>query len=134
MVGNRNEPGARSVPRQLFSSWSLITPVVRGMLANPPPKVPVHILPIKPAPERGALNESMKILDVIENEAARSITVRLAGLEGRTYPLELATELPGVRAEGAGNIRKSSRGFTIDVTFEGGESGEYTEKSVVLRY
>ena len=134
MVGNRNEPGARSVPRQLFSSWSLITPVVRGMLANPPPKVPVQILPIKPAPERGALNESMKILDVIENEAARSITVRLAGLEGRTYPLELATELPGVRAEGAGNIRKSSRGFTIDVTFEGGESGEYTEKSVVLRY
>jgi hypothetical protein len=32
MSGSRNEPGARSVPHQLFSSWAVIRPLVTGML------------------------------------------------------------------------------------------------------
>jgi hypothetical protein len=32
MSGSRNEPGSRSVPHQLFSSWALIRPLVAGMV------------------------------------------------------------------------------------------------------
>lgn len=32
MVGNRNEPGGRSVPHQLFSSWAMLRPLVAGLL------------------------------------------------------------------------------------------------------
>jgi hypothetical protein len=132
MVGNRNEPGARSVPRQLFSSWCLITPVVRGMLAQASKKAPISIVPIKPTPERGAANTSMKILDVAQDEGARRVTVHLAGLAGRVYELEIATQLPQVRAEGARKIRKTARGFTLEIAFEGGN--DYVEKTVVLQY
>jgi hypothetical protein len=31
MVGDRNHPGERSVPHQLFSSWSVVVPSVRGL-------------------------------------------------------------------------------------------------------
>jgi hypothetical protein len=32
MVGDRNRPGERSVPHQLFSSWGVVVPAVRGLL------------------------------------------------------------------------------------------------------
>lgn len=132
MVGNRNEPGARSVPRQLFSSWSLITPVVRGMLAEAPHRSAIRVVPVRPAPERGAANTSMKILDVVQDDGARSVTVRLAGLAGRAYELEILTDLPKVSAEGARDVRKTPRGFIFGVGFEGGE--DYVEKTLALKY
>ena len=132
MAGNRNEPGARSVPRQLFSSWSLITPVVRGMLSYPPEHTPITVVPIKPAPERGAPNTSMKILAVTPDDRAKSLTVILAGLAGRTYELELVTKLAQVRCEGAKGIHKTPNGYKLDVEFESGN--DYVEKTVVVKY
>lgn len=132
MVGNRNEPGARSVPRQLFSSWSLIRPVVRGMLAYAAAKGPVSVVPIKPTPDSGAPNTSMKILSVTPDEKAKSITVELAGLGGRVYELELVTQVPKIQAEGAKGTHKTPNGFKLDIRFEG--AGDYVEKTVTVKY
>ena len=132
MVGNRNEPGARSVPRQLFSSWSLITPIVRGMLANPLRKSAIEVVPKKPAPDAGAPNVSMRILEVAVDDSAKTMSIRLAGLAGRTYELELATHLAQVRAEGAKSIRKTASGFAVEVFFEAG--ADFVENTIVVRY
>ncbi|HEU5402744.1 MAG TPA: hypothetical protein VFU86_15390, partial [Terriglobales bacterium] len=132
MVGNRNEPGARSVPRQLFSSWSLIRPVVKGMLAQSMTNPPVAVVPIKPTPEIGAPNSSLKILNVTPGEKERSLTIDLAGLGGRTYNLDLRTQAPKISAEGAKDIHKSPDGFTLEIVFEGGE--DYVEKSIKVKY
>jgi glycogen debranching enzyme len=48
MNGNRNTPGARSVPHQLFSSVGVVVPVVRGLLglqASPPKALKGALLP-----------------------------------------------------------------------------------------
>lgn len=132
MAGNRNEPGARSVPRQLFSSWSLITPVVRGMLAYPPEHTAIAVVPIKPVPERGAPNTTLKILGVTADERAKTFTVNLSGLAGRTYELELVTQLLQVRCGDAKAIHKTPNGFKLDVAFEGGD--DYVEKTIVVKY
>ena len=132
MVGNRNEPGTRSVPRQLFSSWSLITPVVRGMLQQASSEGPITIVPIKPSPERGAHNTSMKILDVGQDEKAKTLTLELAGLAQHHYELELATRLPQIHAEGATVVHKTATGFTLDLSFEGGDG--FVQKTVVVKY
>lgn len=132
MVGNRNEPGARSVPRQLFSSWSLIRPVVKGMLAQPATKSLIDVIPIKPMPEVGAPNTSMKILSVNTDEKERSLTVELAGLAGRTYMLDLHTHVPNIRAEGAKGVHKSPDGFELEIAFQTGS--DYVEKSIKVKY
>jgi glycogen debranching enzyme len=131
MSGNRNQPGARSVPRQLFSSWSLITPVLRGMLQASALPGPVQVVPIKPAPEPGAGNTSMKILDAFSDDRAKTLTLLLAGLSEHTYELELVTGLPQLQVEGA-TEHKISPGFKLDVTFPGGEG--FTEKTVIVKY
>ncbi len=132
MVGNRNEPGARSVPRQLFSSWSLIRPVVKGMLTQAATKPLIAVIPIKPTPEIGAPNTSMKILSVIPDEKGRLLTIDLAGLAGRTYKLGLQTQLAKINVEDVKAIRKSPDGFELEVVFEGGE--DYVEKSIKVKY
>ncbi len=132
MVGNRNEPGARSVPRQLFSSWSLITPVVHGLLQEPAQHGPITVVPIKPTPEQGAPNRSMKMLDVVTDEKAKSVTIELSGLVGHVYELDLLTKVPDIQAQGASGIHKTSAGFRLDIGFEGGDG--FVGKTVKLKY
>ena len=130
MVGNRNAPGARSVPRQLFSSWSLIRPVVAGMLAQPSSTGPITVVPPRPNPEAGAPSTSLKILDV--KSESKSLTLELAGLPGRTYELELLTRLSNLQAEGAKATEKTATGYKLTVVFEGGD--DYVEKTIKLKY
>lgn len=132
MVGNRNEPGARSVPRQLFSSWGLITPVVHGMLQKAPEHEPVTVIPIKPLPEPGASNSSLKILDFSQDEKSKTVTLELAGLGGHTYKLGLATTLPRIQAEGASAVRKVSTGFQLNIDFQPADA--FVQKTVVVKY
>lgn len=234
MVGNRNEPGGRSVPHQLFSSWALLRPLVAGLLGissasdgrsstlfirpNLPPNwhevsfshlrvgsgelsgtihqqlgetavdlqlsgahpemhiapalpygavvttrqwntskiasrgedivIPasstaaeVHatfsyrggigVVPIRPDPERGAANESMKILDVVPNEAAHTLAITVAGLGGHTYDLQLVTTIPQVHVDGAKNVAKTADGFRVEIPFTG---EDWQTRTVVVKY
>jgi glycogen debranching enzyme len=133
MVGNRNTPGARSVPRQLFSSWALIRPVVRGMLAQPAERSPVLVVPIKPCPEPGARNTSMKILSVDTDAKGRSLSIHLAGVSGRSYELNLDTQVPKLQADGAKGIQKTSTGYKLEIAFDGGND-DYVEKTIKVKY
>jgi hypothetical protein len=235
LVGNRNEPGGASVPHQLFSSWSMLRPVITGMLGMGrnydsatgamayqlapalPARwrslgfqdgdisgsvamsakgitlhllfsgrlLPVHfapvipydatvrevtvngspakfevtggdvkrarldvpaqpemlvqivtegglsIVPFYPKPERGAPNSSMKILGVHVTEPGHAMQLKLAGLAGRSYLLDLETSRSGLSANGAA-VRLSPGGYTLSIPFEGGEG--YVEKAVTIRY
>jgi len=235
LVGNRNEPGGPSIPHQLFSSWSMLRPVITGMFgigrqydalagsmvyefapalpaAWPLVKfhgrdldttvaltadrlsigfdfsgqpLPIHfaptlpydstvsrvlvngspakfevtggdlkcvhftapasknvraeiitegginIVPIAPKPERGASNSTMKILAVHITRPGHALELRLAGLSGQIYPLELVTSRPALAASGA-SVKRALSGYTLSIPFEPGDG--YVEKTVTLSY
>ncbi len=148
MVGNRNEPGARSVPRQLFSSWAMITPWVEAKplvaRANdyhfpdwsriPTDLMGVEITPVRPRPERGAPNTSMKILN-ISSDMKSTVTIDLAGLARHAYQLQLYTYGKQVQVDGAKAIQKIESGYITDVLdIEFGPGDDYVNKTITIHY
>ena len=235
LSGNRNEPGGPSVPHQLFSSWSMLRPVITGMFgigrqydpvagsmvyefapalsaawplvkfhgrdldatvaltadrlsigfdfSGQPlsihfaPTIPydstvsrvlvngspakfevtgsdlkrvhfsapasknvraeiiteggINIVPIAPKPERGASNSTMKILAVHITRPGHALELRLAGLSGQNYQLELVTSRPALAASGA-SVKRAPPGYTLSIPFEPGDG--YVEKTVTLTY
>jgi glycogen debranching enzyme len=237
MVGNRDEPGARSVPRQLFSSWSMVRPLVGGLMGfstsvngqgestlRLQPRLPANwnevqfshfrigagelsgsiaqlpgkitenlelnavspelriapllpfgataikrewnghsvstrgneltihsadlrgaaevraafdyrggigIVPVTPDPERGAPNTALKVLGVVSDERAHTVTISLAGLAGHTYELRLVTTLPELQANGA-TVEPAEGGFRLSIPFAAGE--DWVTKDVVVKY
>ena len=241
MVGNRNEPGARSVPHQLFSSWSMVRPLVSGLLGfeglpiAPSPHEPllgmvwslppqwtsvsfanykagtstfsgsirqsagrveldlaadhparavaiapllpfdatvrrvlidgkpakfdarpnarhrlglalptaqkshvvieytggISVVPFTPAPERGAPNTSLKILNVNADDPG-TLRIAVAGLAGRSYSLDLMAESAPLTADGASHIEKTPAGYRLEIPFAEGDG--YLTRTVVVKY
>jgi hypothetical protein len=95
------------------------------------PKATVATVPIQPPSERGEINTSLKILGVTTDDKARTLTVELAGLAGRTYDLDLVTTEPRVTSDGA-QIEKTTSGYRLHIPFGAGE--DYVTKTITVRY
>ena len=86
----------------------------------------IAIVPPMPHPEPGDHSSSLKILAVQSNQsnlpASQNSTclvqLTLAGLAGRTYPLQLISTLPNLHAAGL-NLDKTETGYTLQIPFEG---------------
>ena len=91
----------------------------------------VGIVPITPEPKPGERTSSLKILDVQSDRKnpACALRLTLAGLGGRTYPLQVVANQPTLQAGGL-HISKTDAGYVIDIPFEG--SG-YATRHVCLR-
>jgi len=100
----------------------------------------IGIVPPTPHPQPGERTSSLKILAVQSNQsnspASQNSTclvqLTLAGLAGRTYPLQLITTLPNLHAAGL-NLDKTETGYTLQIPFEGSNSGNnYVSRQVCL--
>jgi Glycosyl-hydrolase family 116, catalytic region len=90
----------------------------------------IGIVPSRPRPEPGERTTSLKILDVQSDSQSQECAVRLnvAGIGGRTYPLQLVTSLSRLQAGGL-QVLKTETGYEIQIPFEG---ADYVERQVCL--
>jgi hypothetical protein len=91
-------------------------------------------LPPEPRPEPGDRTTSLKIIRVEHNaeKTPREIKLTLAGLGGRTYPLDLVTTVANLTAEGA-TVKKTENGYRLEISFEGPEN-DYVTRQIRLRW
>jgi hypothetical protein len=86
----------------------------------------IGIVPPTPHPQPGERTSSLKILDVQSSQSISSasqkskclVQMTLAGLAGRTYPLQIITTLPNLQADGL-ILDKTELGYTLQIPFEG---------------
>ncbi len=90
----------------------------------------IGIVPPVPHPEPGERTSSLKILDMQSNTQNPRclVNLSLAGLGGRTYPLQIISTLPNLKAAGA-KLEKSDSGYLLQIPFEG---SNYTQRQVCL--
>jgi hypothetical protein len=90
----------------------------------------IGIVPSLPRPQPGERTSSLKILDVQSDPQNRSCLLRLtlAGIGGRTYPLQVVTSLSKLQAAGL-PVRKTEIGYEIEIPFEG---SSYVTRRVCL--
>ncbi|MGC2673796.1 MAG: GH116 family glycosyl hydrolase, partial [Candidatus Acidiferrum sp.] len=94
----------------------------------------IGIVPPMPHPQPGERTSSLKILDVQSNSQNPRCLVQLtlAGLGGRTYPLQIISMLPNLQAGGL-KLEKTETGYTLQIPFEGSNSNNgYTTRQVCL--
>jgi hypothetical protein len=101
MVGNRNEPGERAVPRQLFSSLGVLLPATRGLLGLEPdaPAHKIRFAPRLPADWPSATFSRLRVGDlelggeIGQEKGLASITLS-AGGSPSVWQVELSAAIP----------------------------------------
>jgi hypothetical protein len=80
----------------------------------------MSVVPPMPHPEPGERTTSLKILDVQSNTQNPKCLVQLtlSGLGGKTYPLQIVSTLPNLKA-GSFKIDKSDIGYVVQIPFDG---------------
>jgi hypothetical protein len=80
----------------------------------------IGVVPPRPHPEPGERTSSVKILDVQSDTQNPKCLVQLtlSGLGGRTYPLQVISTVPNLRADGL-KIDKTDMGYLLQIPFEG---------------
>jgi mannosylglycerate hydrolase MGH1-like protein len=101
----------------------------------------IAIVPPSPHPQPGERTSSLKILDVQSNQSSPSpsqhsgclLRLTVAGLAGRTYPLQLITTLPNLHA-GSLQLEKTQTGYTLQIPFESSNSNSssYLSREICL--
>ena len=93
----------------------------------------IGIVPPTPHPQPGERTSSLKILDAQSNTQNPKCLVQLilAGLAGRTYPLQIITTLPNLQAAGL-KLEKTETGYILQIPFEGSTPGNYVTRQVCL--
>ena len=94
MSGSRNEPGARSVPHQLFSSWALIRPLVAGMLGLRDGPGQFNLAAALPASWSEVAFRNLRIHDSIADGTIRQTTGLISSELHTSVPLAFAPVLP----------------------------------------
>lgn len=90
----------------------------------------IAIVPPTPHPQPGDHTSSLKILNVQSNTQNPKCLVQLSllGLGGRTYPLQILSTIPNLKATGANLDQRDTR-YTLQIPFEG---SNYTPRQVCL--
>lgn len=85
-----------------------------------------------PRPEPGDRTAALKVLRVqtLASPAGRALELRLAGLGGRTYALDLLTTAPRLEAERAA-VRQIAGGYRLEISFEG---SDYVTQQIRIRF
>jgi hypothetical protein len=80
----------------------------------------IGIVPVMPRPQPGERSTSLKILEVQSRPQDSACTLRLsvAGIGGRTYPLQAVTRLHNLHADPL-PVHKTDAGYEIEIPFEG---------------
>jgi hypothetical protein len=93
----------------------------------------IGIVPPTPHPQPGERTSSLKILDAQSNTQNPKCLVQLilAGLAGRTCPLQIITTLPNLQAAGL-KLEKTETGYILQIPFEGSNPGNYVTRQVCL--
>jgi hypothetical protein len=80
----------------------------------------IGVVPPMPHPQPGERTTSLKILDVQSNAQNPKCLMQLtlAGLGGRTYPLQIISSLPNLKA-GSFKIDKSDTRYVVQIPFDG---------------
>jgi hypothetical protein len=89
----------------------------------------VGIVPPVAEPEPGERPSGLKVMRVTAT-GTNALELRVAGVGGRTYELELVTSLAAPAAAGT-RVDKTDVGYTIEIPFDG--SG-YVERTVQLKF
>jgi hypothetical protein len=100
----------------------------------------IAIVPPSPHPQPGERTSSLKILDVQSNPSSPSpsqnsgclLRLTVAGLPGRTYPLQLISTLPSLHAESL-QLEKTQTGYTLQIPFESSNSSNSNSSSYITR-
>jgi hypothetical protein len=80
----------------------------------------IGIVPPMPHPEPGERTSSLKVLEV-QSDAQNPkclVQLTLAGLGGRTYPLQIISAVPNLKAGGF-EVEKNNTGYVLRIPFEG---------------
>jgi hypothetical protein len=90
----------------------------------------IGVVPPIPHPEPGERTTSLKILDVQSNTQNPKCLVQLtlSGLGGKTYPLQIISTLPNLKA-GSFKIDKTDSGYVLQIPFDG---ANYATRQVCL--
>jgi len=96
----------------------------------------IGIVPVAPRPQLGERSSALKILGVNSYTQSPTCLVKIsvAGLAGRTYPLQLISNMQNLRAAGLKTTSTGS-GYIVDVQFELDEASgrsEYATRQVCL--
>ncbi len=80
----------------------------------------IGVVPPMPHPEPGERTTSLKILDMQSNTQNPKCIVQLtlSGLGGKTYPLQIISTLPNLKA-GSFMLDKTDAGYVLQIPFEG---------------
>jgi len=80
----------------------------------------IGVVPPMPHPQPGERTTSLKILDVQSNTQNPKCLVQLtlSGLGGKTYPLQIISTLPNLKA-GSFKLDKGDMGYVLQIPFEG---------------
>ncbi len=94
----------------------------------------ISILPSENRPEPGVRTNGLKIWGLLHvlGENQREMSFKVAGLGGRTYPLDLVTTEKALTAVGA-TVKKTENGYRLEISFDGPEN-DYVTKQIRLRW
>jgi hypothetical protein len=100
----------------------------------------IGLVPPAPQPQPGERTSSLKILDVQSNQSNPPssqnskclVRLTVAGLAGRTYPLQLVTTLPNLHA-GSLRLEKTQSGYILQIPFESSNPFNSSSSSDVSR-
>jgi hypothetical protein len=99
----------------------------------------IGVVPAVPHPEPGDRTEQLKLLRVSQpvspaGAAPKELTLRVAGLAGRSYVVDLVTRLRAIAADGA-TVVKTAAGFRLNISFAKSPGGSgYVERDIHIRY